>query len=104
MSQPFFLINYGILLKKSIMYVMLEQYHFLKCEKQFFSFNIINSPYRGLRVSIHVPNQIIGTFVPNLQFIHAKYRLKPPFARKDQIRIFLLEKSLHSYTYERIAT
>jgi len=31
------------------MYVMLEQYHFLKCEEQFFSSNIINSPYRGLR-------------------------------------------------------
>jgi len=30
------------------MYVMLEQYHFLKCEEQFFSSNIINSPYRGL--------------------------------------------------------
>ena len=30
------------------MYVMLEQYHFLKCEEQFFSANIINSPYRGL--------------------------------------------------------
>jgi len=43
-----FFINYGILLKKSIMYVMLEQYHFLKCEEQFFSSNIINSPYRGL--------------------------------------------------------
>jgi len=27
---------------------MLEQYHFLKCEEQFFSSNIINSPYRGL--------------------------------------------------------
>jgi len=43
-----FLINYGILLKKYIMYVMLEQDHFLKCEEQFFSSNIINSPYRGL--------------------------------------------------------
>jgi len=31
------------------MYVMLEQYHFLKCEEQFFSSNIINSPYRGLK-------------------------------------------------------
>ena len=30
------------------MYVMLEQYHFLKCQEQFFSSNIINSPYRGL--------------------------------------------------------
>jgi len=28
---------------------MLEQYHFLKCEEQFFSSNIINSPYRGLK-------------------------------------------------------
>jgi len=28
---------------------MLEQYHFLKCEEQFFSSNIINSPHRGLR-------------------------------------------------------
>ena len=43
-----FFINYGILLKNSIMYVMLEEYHFLKCEEQFFSSNIINSPYRGL--------------------------------------------------------
>jgi len=34
------------------MYVMSEQYHFLKCEEQFFSSNIINSPYRGL--TIHV--------------------------------------------------
>ena len=28
---------------------MLEQYHSLKCEEQFFSSNIINSPYRGLK-------------------------------------------------------
>jgi len=32
---------------------MLEQYHFLKCEEQFFSSNIINSPYRGLKVRYH---------------------------------------------------
>jgi len=34
------------------MCVMLEQYHFLKCEEQFFSSNIINSPYRGLKPTI----------------------------------------------------
>jgi len=38
------------------MYVMLEQYHFLKCEEQFFSSNIINSPYRGL--SLYLDSQI----------------------------------------------
>jgi len=60
-----FFINYGILLKKSIMYVMLEQYHFLKCEEQFFSSNIINSPYRGLICSgmwCHVNGQWFLTF------------------------------------------
>ena len=31
---------------------MLEQYHFLKCEERFFSCNIINSPYRGLKYSV----------------------------------------------------
>ena len=30
------------------MYVMLEQYHSLKCEEQFFSSNIINLVYIGL--------------------------------------------------------
>jgi len=54
-------------------------------------------------VSIHVPNQIIGTFVLNLQQIYAQLRLKPPFARNYEIRLFIFQKSWNSYTYERIA-
>jgi len=35
-------------LKKSITCVILDQYHSLKCEEQFFSSNIINVVYIGL--------------------------------------------------------
>jgi len=41
---------------------------------------------------IHVPHQIFCTFVLNIQDIYAPQRLKPPFARNDQVRIYVLEK------------
>ena len=47
----------------------------------------------SLIVMMHVPHQIMFTFVLNLQHIYAVSRLKPPFARNDQIRLFVLEKS-----------
>jgi len=43
-----------------------------------------------------VPIQIIGTFVIKLQHFYAEKRLKTPFARNDQIRIFVLEGTWYS--------
>jgi len=51
---------------------------------------------------IHVPHQIVCTFVLNLQHIYAPQRLKPPFARNDQVRLYVHEKSWNSCNYERI--
>ena len=51
---------------------MLEQYHFLKCEEQFFSSNIINSPYRGLKfLLVH----IIRTVTSIVNFKNTGYTL-----------------------------
>jgi len=49
------------------MYVMLEQYHFLKCEEQFFSSNIINSPYRGLKWEIF-QTKVVDTIKTHFMF------------------------------------
>jgi len=35
---------------------------------------------------------MIGTFVLKLQHVYAEHTLKPPFARNDEIRLFVLEK------------
>ena len=40
---------------------------------------------------IHLPHQIFCTFVLNIQHIYAPQRLKPPFARNDQDRLYVLE-------------
>jgi hypothetical protein len=40
---------------------------------------------------IHVPHQILCIFVLNIQHIYAPQRLKPPFARNDQVRLYVLE-------------
>jgi len=40
---------------------------------------------------MQVPHQIMFTFLLNLQHIYAPSSLKPPFARNDQIRLFVLE-------------
>ena len=42
---------------------------------------------------IHVPRQIFCTYVLNIQHINAPQRLKPPDARNEQVRIYVLEKS-----------
>jgi len=52
----------------------------------------------------HVPHQIVCTFVFNLQHIYAPQRLKPPFSRNDQVRLYVLEKPWNSCNYERIAS
>ena len=44
------------------------------------------------------------SFVFKHKNIYAEKRLNPPIARKDQLRLFVLEKSLKSYNYERKAT
>jgi len=53
---------------------------------------------------MHVPHKIVCNFVLNLQHIYAPLRRKPPFARNEQVRLYVLEKSWNSYNYERIAT
>jgi len=55
-------------------------------------------------VFMNVPLQILCSFVFKHKNIYAEKRLKPPIARKDQIRLFVLEKSLKLYNYERKAT
>jgi len=42
---------------------------------------------------IYVPHLIVCTFVLNIQHIYAPQRLKPPFARNDHVRLYVLEKS-----------
>jgi len=38
--------------------VILDQYHSLKCEEQFFSSNIINVVYIGLKIKIYKKGQM----------------------------------------------
>jgi len=47
-SNNHFLNKLWNIIEKYITYVMLEQYHSLKCEEQIFSCNIINLVYLGL--------------------------------------------------------
>jgi len=53
---------------------------------------------------MHVPLKILCTFVFKHKHIYADKRLKPPDAREDLIRLFVLEKSWTSNNYERKAT
>jgi len=55
--------------------------------------NVLLRSTCSLIVMMHVPHQIIFPLVLNLQHIYSPSRLKPPFSRNDQIRLFVLEKS-----------
>jgi len=50
---------------------------------------------------IHIPHQIRCTFVLNLQHIYAPQRLNPPFARNDQVRLYVPKSlEIHVITNE----